>query len=237
MTRNLIICFSIIFFALSGLITFKATRISVKNISYKKKLRELKSNNLSSESEDISEQNYKKRDTDKALIKKLEAKVAMLEKKLSDKNMEIQNKIESTPQELDASRNINTQTDKNLSKELSRQDDLNILTKELKDNFPDSHRIIYTIQTGSLTNITDAMKELHSLLEVLNKNELDFLRIEKIGEFYTVRLGKFDDYNSAEKYFKEIKPQLSRAVILRAYMKDDRIIKLYSNERSVLLSQ
>lgn len=87
--------------------------------------------------------------------------------------------------------------------------------------------VIYTIQTGSHTKKASAEKEFNSIQQALNKKEHDFLRIEKIGKFYAVRLGKFDNYNNTEKFYKAIKPRLSTALILKTYYINNRIIMLY----------
>jgi tetratricopeptide (TPR) repeat protein len=90
-----------------------------------------------------------------------------------------------------------------------------------------SSQLTYTIQIGSFNSLAVAHKQFNSIVQRLNENELDNLRIEKIGKFYSVRLGKFDESASAEKFFQTIKPQLSKGIILKAYIKGERIIKLY----------
>jgi tetratricopeptide (TPR) repeat protein len=91
----------------------------------------------------------------------------------------------------------------------------------------------YTIQTGSFDDVAAAQKQFDSLVQGFNEKELDNLRIEKIGAFYSVRLGKFKDYTTAENFIKAMKPRLSTAIILKAYIKDKRIIKLYSDSLSI----
>ena len=51
--------------------------------------------------------------------------------------------------------------------------------------------LIYTFQTGSFIHIEDAQKQFDHIAKLLNEDETDHLRIEKIGKFYSVRLGKF----------------------------------------------
>jgi tetratricopeptide (TPR) repeat protein len=77
-----------------------------------------------------------------------------------------------------------------------------------------------------------AQKQFKSIVQGLNEKNLDYLRIEKVGKFYTVRIGKFDDYDHAEKFLKTIKSQFSAALIRTAYIKDNRIIKLYKGSSS-----
>ena len=84
---------------------------------------------------------------------------------------------------------------------------------------------VYTIQTGSFTYIHYAQDRFNSISEELNDTELDHLRIEKVGEFNTVRLGKFEDLESAGEFLTSIKSRIAEAIILNAYIKDQRIIQ------------
>jgi hypothetical protein len=65
------------------------------------------------------------------------------------------------------------------------------------------------------------------MLQILNGKEFSFLRIEKIGKYYSVRLGRFDNYNNTKKFLQEIKSQLSEAVILKVHIKNERLVRLY----------
>jgi tetratricopeptide (TPR) repeat protein len=94
-------------------------------------------------------------------------------------------------------------------------------------------QLLHTIQTGSFISVAPAQKQFNSIVQKLNEKELDNLRIEKIGKFYSVRLGKFKDYTTAEKFLKSIKPRLSGSIVMEAYIKDERIIKLYTALSSV----
>lgn len=93
---------------------------------------------------------------------------------------------------------------------------------------------IYTIQTGSFISIAPAQKQFDSIVQGLNEKELDYLRIEKIGKFYSVRLGKFEDYATAKKFLQAIKPQLSTAIIMKAYIIDERTVRLYKKSPSAV---
>jgi HEAT repeat protein len=84
-----------------------------------------------------------------------------------------------------------------------------------------------TIQAGSFTEIEHVQKRFDLMVDVLNEEELDLLRIEKVGKFYSVRLGNFENYAIAEKFLQEIKQRLPEAIILKANMKNERILKLY----------
>ena len=86
---------------------------------------------------------------------------------------------------------------------------------------------MYTIQTGSYAKKTDARKEYESVKERINGEDLDYLRIEKIGKYYAVRIGRFNDFEQSEKFLKSVKPQILSSVTLKAYIKVDRIVRLY----------
>jgi len=97
-----------------------------------------------------------------------------------------------------------------------------------------SSQQIYTIQTGSFLKLEQAHKQFDSILQILNGKEFSFLRIEKIGKYYSVRLGRFNDYNAAEQFIIAIKPDLSKAVILEVYIKEERIVKFNAGSIYVL---
>ena len=92
--------------------------------------------------------------------------------------------------------------------------------------------LFHTIQVGSFTAVAKAQKKYASIEKKLSEEECDHLRIEKIGKFYTVRLGKFDDFKVAEKFLQTVKPSVRNATLMKAYIKDERIVKLYSDSSS-----
>ncbi len=97
---------------------------------------------------------------------------------------------------------------------------------------PGTTQLINTIQTGSFHSAADAQKQFDLIVKRLNRNELDSLRIEKVGRFYSVRIGKFENYATAEKFLQTIKHRIAPTMILEAYIKDNRIIKRY--KKSIL---
>jgi hypothetical protein len=94
-------------------------------------------------------------------------------------------------------------------------------------------RTVYTIQTGSFTKISAAQKQFYSIMERLNGRERDYLRIEKVNNIYSVRLGKFEDYINAAEFLQTVRPQLSTVLILKAFIKDERIIRLYKQSSHI----
>ena len=96
-----------------------------------------------------------------------------------------------------------------------------------------SSQLFHTIQISSFSSVPDAQEQFDSIVNKLDETQLDNLRIEKIGKFYSVRLGKFMDNTSAERFFMTIKPKLPNAAVMKAYIKKERIVKLYSASSSV----
>lgn len=103
--------------------------------------------------------------------------------------------------------------------------------KAITDN-RNVYNTIYTIQTGSFSEIERAQKQFDSIMQILNKKELEHLRIEKIDKYYCVRLGKFEGYTKTEKLLQVINPKISKAIIMEAYMIDERIIRLHKDSIS-----
>jgi len=87
--------------------------------------------------------------------------------------------------------------------------------------------LFHTIQISSFSNVTDAEKQFNSIVNKLDSSQLDNMRIEKIGKFYSVRLGKFMDNTAAKRFFSTVKPKLPGATVMTAYIKMERIEKLY----------
>ena len=99
--------------------------------------------------------------------------------------------------------------------------DVNALNKDR--SIADKPQTIYTIQIGSFLTFARAQNEFNSKMEVLTKEYDSFLRIEKIGTFYTVRLGKIESYSSAENFIKSVSSKMPKAKILKAFLKYDRL--------------
>ena len=95
--RNFIIGLSILFLALSGIITFKALEIPAGNILYQDNHnpKELKLKDLSPKPEEISGQLAKEQAANRALVEELQATISRLEDKLSNKIEETQANVQT----------------------------------------------------------------------------------------------------------------------------------------------
>ena len=93
---------------------------------------------------------------------------------------------------------------------------------------PDGNTV-FTVQAGSYTYRFNAENKYKSLIHDMDAADLDQLRIEKVGDYYTVRLRRFDHYATAMKFLNAMNSRLSSAIVLEAYIKNERIVALHDN--------
>ncbi len=86
---------------------------------------------------------------------------------------------------------------------------------------------IYTIQLGSFIKAAPAQKLFASVVRVLTEDELDNLRIEKIGKYYSVRISKFNSNGEAKKFLASVKSRIPDGIIMKAFFIEDRIERMY----------
>jgi hypothetical protein len=101
---------------------------------------------------------------------------------------------------------------------------------ELMNQDSEENSESYTIQTGSFLTIESARLHFDSITALLEEIDFDNLRIEKIGDLYAVRLGKYDNYFSAVGLLQKLIHKIDSAIILKAYIKESRIIELQSTQ-------
>ncbi|NOR64675.1 MAG: hypothetical protein GQ468_01510 [Candidatus Scalindua sp.] len=87
----------------------------------------------------------------------------------------------------------------------------------------DKPQRIYTIQVSSFFTFARAQNDFNSLVEVLSRKYRSFLRVEKVGTSYTVRLGKFESYSSAENFIKPIATIIPNPLILKSFITYERL--------------
>lgn len=88
----------------------------------------------------------------------------------------------------------------------------------------------YTVQAGSYPSITEAEKCYKDLIGSLTEEQRDHLRIELVKGYYTVRVGRFDQIKPARKLLESVRKGYGSALILKAYIKEERIKKIYRRE-------
>ena len=212
MARKFIIGLSILFYSLSGIVFYKTLTLPVKNTHYQDNSNIVKSKDLSPEPEVIVSQFSKEQAGNQALVKELQDTIVKLEKELLNKNKKTQDKNDKYIMQIKSDKNI---------------DNTNKFPEKIKVDEQHESLLVYTVQIYSDISIADVQKQFNFTLKSLNKKNLNLLRIEKVGEYYTVRLGRFENHETAKKFLEEIKPRLYEAIIMKAYIKNERIIKLY----------
>ncbi len=96
---------------------------------------------------------------------------------------------------------------------------------------------IYTIQSNSYIKMRDAQRHFDSIVNTLDASQLDNLRIEKIKQYYCVRLGNFKGYTSSRRLLAAVKPKLPNAIVMKTFMLKERIVKLYSAPASINIKE
>ena len=121
MIRSFIIGLSILFFALSGIITFKALEIPVKNTRYQNNQKGLRLKELPSESEDVPGQYTKDQAANRALVEEARTAIASLEDEISNKNEETQAKEKKDTKEIEHEpiETLSVTNDKNVSQTIN----------------------------------------------------------------------------------------------------------------------
>ena len=90
------------------------------------------------------------------------------------------------------------------------------------------------MQTASFVALEDARNHYESITKKIAEKNLDHLRIEKIGDYFCVRLGKFEDRLQAEKYFLSIKHHFPASIMRKAYLREERTRLRYSQTPPVI---
>lgn len=89
-------------------------------------------------------------------------------------------------------------------------------------------REFYTVQLGSFPGFETAERAYNTALRMIEKESLDYLRIEVVKGYHTVRVGRFESYENAKKMLRFVTKVFPGAIILKAYIKEERIKKLYT---------
>jgi len=84
---------------------------------------------------------------------------------------------------------------------------------------------MFTIQVSSCLLAESAEQKFQEAVQKLKEKERPALRIEKIKNFYTVRIGSFDTKSEAQKYLSAISTRQPQAYILEGINDSRRLIK------------
>ncbi len=95
--------------------------------------------------------------------------------------------------------------------------------------------LYYTIQTGSFNDMDHANIQFDNIAHTLQESEMQHLRIEKVGTYFCVRLGKFEAYSDALNFLERLQPRqplLYEALLLEAYITDERVMRVFPDSLS-----
>jgi len=234
--RNLLISLSILFFALSGYITFKALGISVKSKSYNIDSIFVESKHLPHSVKNNSEKATKEQAANRALIGELQATIAKLENELSNMNEHVQVKDNQheTMKKLSVRDIVKQGKGSERNGVLQQKDENIVILKKTSRKIPVNNQKasqIYTIQTGSFITIERAQMQFDLIAAVLSEEELDYLRIERIGEYYCVRLGKFISNAEAKIKLESVKSHMPGCTIVKTRYLEERIERIYQPQK------
>lgn len=90
----------------------------------------------------------------------------------------------------------------------------------------------YTLQIDNFLNVEQAKEKFNAVAKTIHEDKLKYLRIEKAGEYYSVRIGKYENYGLARDFQSGMGEELIGAIILKAFVKDEQIIDRYGEEET-----
>ena len=83
----------------------------------------------------------------------------------------------------------------------------------------------FTIMVGSYRAVENAEKDFKVLEESIVPSLIAYLRIEMIGGFYILRVGKFKQKGEAEDLLPVVRRKFKEARVLSAFFRPERIVK------------
>ncbi len=86
---------------------------------------------------------------------------------------------------------------------------------------------LYVLQFGSYPDFQKADKSYNKIIELLHDEDLELLRIEKVGKYYALRLGRFDLIEEAKAVSAQIKSRVWPFIIVKTRFIEKRIVKIY----------
>ncbi len=95
-----------------------------------------------------------------------------------------------------------------------------------------SAELIHTIQAGSHSSEKDSQIQYEALERGLSEKDRSYLRIEKIGKYYAVRIGKFKNSEEVKDLMQTIKSEFPKTLSMTAYIKDARVVRMYEGKHN-----
>ena len=176
--RNIIIGLSVLFFTLSGIITFKALETPANSTHYQKAPEGLRTNNLSPQSEERTGQLAREQEANRALVEELQAKIATLEGELSNNNEERAANVDTKGSEKEIGVLAVLGSGMFRSGQIVINEDLVYIIKELVPDIEASsgHRVIIEGHTDNIP-ISPSYERRYK-----DNRELSFLRAKAVAD-------------------------------------------------------
>ncbi len=100
------------------------------------------------------------------------------------------------------------------------------------NNREQNPEMFYTVQIGNFLKLSDAKKDFEALKGALSSSDRRYLRVERIGRYYSVRVGLFKTYAEARSFLKKNEALLS-GVIMQSYLKREDIVLMVEDENRI----
>ncbi|UCD34250.1 MAG: tetratricopeptide repeat protein [Nitrospiraceae bacterium] len=91
----------------------------------------------------------------------------------------------------------------------------------------DAAESVYSVQISSYRSLESARGDFNRVISKLPQEKLDHFRIETVGEYYALRLGKFPDRAAAAEFLKSLASDLPGAIIVESSYEQERIRLMY----------
>ncbi|GEM_PF-1771791 len=85
----------------------------------------------------------------------------------------------------------------------------------------------FTVQIGSFPDMDNSERAYDRAVRLIKKSLLDYLRIELVKGYHTVRIGRFEHRDDAKRLLRAVRKVFPGAIVLKAYVKEERIKRLY----------
>jgi flagellar motor protein MotB len=176
--RNIIIGLSVLFFTLSGIITFKVLETPATSTQYQKAPEGLRTNNLSPQSEERTGQLAREQEANRALVEELQAKISRLEGELSNNNEERAANVDTKGSEREIGVLAVLGSGMFRSGQIVINEDLVYIIKELVPDIEASsgHRVIIEGHTDNIP-ISPSYERRYK-----DNRELSFLRAKAVAD-------------------------------------------------------
>jgi tetratricopeptide (TPR) repeat protein len=90
---------------------------------------------------------------------------------------------------------------------------------------------IYTIQIATYVTLERAQKQFQQLADKLDPHNRDYLRIERVKQYFPLRLGLFKGKMEANEFLLTVKSAIPSAIVVKSVFLDERIEQMYGLQK------